>query len=825
MAEHVSHELARAGFAVRPSRVVTLAGFLDGRVRPAPTEFQLHSALDGALARLRPSRFAEVADFPGFRERLARLIQRVPAGAVGGDLGRIIRDVERTLASRGCALRQRRIQDAVENPGALPPHIVFDGFFSFSPQELSLVVTLASRTCVTVTLPVTVMNGASARSELLARGFAEQRCDEIHRRGKIVRFAAPTLEREVEEIARRVIEEAQSGRAFKEIGVVARAREPYATALETAFARFGIPARFYFADALIAHPAIAFLAEVARAMLGGWRHEDLLRVARLRFSGLDDHFDFELRKHLPGAGLPLAWLEDPPPFLRRMGEMDSWRRDRVAPREWADRLKTMRSLITLPTFDDESSRDDIRLLQSTAVALAAFDQAIEQVAEFGDELADERQPLADFWKHVEISLAVESLRVPDRRSNVVHVFDVYEARQWELPVVFVCGLNEGHFPQYHSVDSLLSDDERRRAGLPTAVELEDEEKHLFQTALARATEKTILSHARFNDKGDEAAPSVFLDGEAAEFRDVRVHPQPLRVVAATVPAPIQDAALLAKLAKAHRTLAPTSIESFLQCPFQFFAAKTLRLRARPKDPRDRLDMLLQGTILHRALAEVTRAPLLGEAAFDAVFEEACRDARVPMNYRTEAIRLEMRRHFEAFLADTQVTPGWSSRVEEEFTFALNPLLVLRGRIDRVDLGPRDEALVIDYKYSAANKIRERTREDEAENLVQGGLYLLAAERKFGWKPAGMLYCGLRKGVVWDGWHVAIPGLERVGAAVTREVLDEMARSAAMKATQAFETITSGRIAAQPADEKKCAFCDFADICRVETLGAKRAASA
>src|SRR5579871_3136195 len=102
----------------------------------------------------------------------------------------------------------------------------------------------------------------------------------------------------------------------------------------------------------------------------------------------------------------------------------------------------------------------------------------------------------------------------------------------------------------------------------------------------------------------------------------------------------------------------------------------------PPAPRDRLDLLVQGSILHEALAELSRAPVLGVAVFDAVFTLAMEKARIPRTYRTEAVRLELLRHFEAFLDDHRVTLGWKSRVEEQFRFALNPLVTISGRIDR-----------------------------------------------------------------------------------------------------------------------------------------------
>ena len=52
-----------------------------------------------------------------------------------------------------------------------------------------------------------------------------------------------------------------------------------------------------------------------------------------------------------------------------------------------------------------------------------------------------------------------------------------------------------------------------------------------------------------------------------------------------------------------------------------------------------------------------------------------------------------------------------------------------------DLGKR--VVVIDYKYSAGNKIRERVEDTGEGHAVQGGLYLAAATRTFGFEPAGI----------------------------------------------------------------------------------------
>ena len=444
--------------------------------------------------------------------------------------------------------------------------------------------------------------------------------------------------------------------------------------------------------------------------------------------------------------------------------------------------------------------------RSTSAALAAFDEILDGAAVALE--GSGRCALAVFWKQVETALALEPLRVADARRNVVHVMDAYEARQWELPVVFVCGLIERHFPQYHREDPILGDAARRAAGLATAADRQMEERFLFELATSRATGETILSYPRFDEQGEDTLPSFFVDGSFAPIEARPIVPRSQ---------PRTDSRPGDRPYFVHKTLSPTGIESFLQCPFQFFARKTLRLRRRPPAPRDRLDVLFQGSILHRALAEWTRAPLLGTAILDEIFEEECARTRVPEGYRTEAVRLELMRNFRGFLDDSQFAlRNWSTRVEEDFSYPLNSLVSIRGRIDRLDVSPANQALVIDYKYSAGNKIRERVENAGEGPQVQGGLYLSAAARAFGLEPVAMLFCGLKKDVTWDGWHVSVPGLERLGTSTTREALRELIDDAESAAVRVHEEITLGNIAVNPRDPRKCRWCDFSDICRVET---------
>jgi len=805
MAEHVRHFLVRAGVAVRPKSIQTLAAFLDtySPLAAAPAAL-VQLCMERALARVRPARFRDVMEFPGVVRSLAGLFGEISGKRMPEDVGRLFTEVERDLATRNMAPRHARLAAAgsriAEGGVSLPPHIVFDGFFKLSAGESTLVAVLSDRTELTITLPE--WSGAErAREAVLAGGFDELRVHVAASDARSVLFTAATMEREVEEIARRILQHVEQGRLFREIGIILRSREPYGSLVETTLARFGIPARNYFIDVLAAHPAVQFRMALVRSALAGWDHAPLLSALRMPASGLGatkagDERDFEMRLRLPSRG----WIDD----------IGLTAGARLEPVEWGARLKRLHEWAPELAVEDRADAGRVQAWRSTSAAVAGFDEALDATAMAFE--GEGRMPLAAFWKQVESVLTQEPLRVADARRNVVHVLDAYEARQWSLPLVFVCGLTERHFPQYHREDAIVGDAALRRAGLDTAADREREERFLFELATSRATSETVLSYPRFDEAGQQTLPSFFLQGATATECGRSVRPAPSRTIVMPRSAPIQDERLVTQ----HKMLSASSVDSYIQCPFQFFTRKTLRLRERPKAPRDRLDLLLQGSILHHALAEWTRMPLLGSTILEQAFDAECAKVRVPRTYRMEAVRLELLRHFEAFIRDEQVALGWTSRVEEDFKFVLHGGLSLRGRVDRMDVGPEGQALVIDYKYSAQGKLKERIEESAAGNYVQAGVYLLAAERAFGLRPSGMLFCHMKKGVKWDGWQANLPGLD-VGEKRTADGVADIASAAEQTVLRVHDEITAGRVAVHPRDESKCVWCECRDICRVESI--------
>jgi hypothetical protein len=83
-------------------------------------------------------------------------------------------------------------------------------------------------------------------------------------------------------------------------------------------------------------------------------------------------------------------------------------------------------------------------------------------------------------------------------------------------VVFVCGLQEGEFPQPARPEPFLSDERRwelAAAGGPRLAPREDAlaaERYLFYAAVSRATERVYLAYRSSDEEGNLALPSPFI---------------------------------------------------------------------------------------------------------------------------------------------------------------------------------------------------------------------------------------------------------------------------------------------------------------------------
>jgi len=167
-------------------------------------------------------------------------------------------------------------------------------------------------------------------------------------------------------------------------------------------------------------------------------------------------------------------------------------------------------------IEENHNRGIIDLMKSDAGALKGFVAILSNSTI--SELVGGKGTITfeEFLHTLESQVALTSYKKTDRRKEVVNVINVLEARQWEIPVVFVGGLLEKEFPQQVRENLFLKDYYRSRlntAGkivLREACEKMDEERYLFYIAITRARERLYLSYPSANSNGNLTLPSFFL---------------------------------------------------------------------------------------------------------------------------------------------------------------------------------------------------------------------------------------------------------------------------------------------------------------------------
>ena len=839
MAQHLQNRVAREGFVVRRNFIQTLSGFVGNWAADLPEapEAVVYLLVEQAAANINRPEFRRVVHTPGFTASLARVIAEfssagcdstrlaaaLPESPLAGAFLAIYRELDRLLARRGLVLRARRLERAAERIrkeglGEIKT-IWLDGFHALPDPELAVLEALGLHAEVTLTLNES--DGSDLRLRRLeAIGFRPERAIRSRAAPAAALVRARNLEREADEIARRILEQAASGRPFREMGIIVRAADTYVALLRSTLERFGIPARFYFDSDLEQHPVTGFLSGAIDAMMGGWDHAATLAVLRLapRFadSGTMDRFEFAVREQIPNAGLAglrafLLDSADQPvsPGARRLlhlidalAGLEEWLSLELRPLDWVARFRTLPNLFrpVAPPLQD-LDRHLSFLWRTQAAVLKVFDEAALETA----QALDPEMPLslAGFWRALKSILRLKPLRLDDRRRNVVHVLSAHEAREWVLPVVFVCGMVEKQFPQFHPQDPFFPDAARcalNNSGIlvRTAADFEAEERALFYAASTRATMLATFSYPEFDGRGERNLPSLFLEQvPALPSEPPPVRPEARFTAASPRPSAIHAPQLLAVLRDKTAALSPSSLESYLQCPFQYFGGRLLRLQTAPARPEERLDYQEQGTIVHEVLKEWYANPQEIGPLFERIFKRHLEERRIPRGYHTERLRNAMLEDLERFAADLQWPhTGVQSRVEQDFDFPLSAAVRIRGRIDRIDSAPDGRVFVIDYKYSAAQRVKEK----RTGRQLQAPLYAIAAEKLLGARPTGMFFIGLKGGVEYAGWE---------------RIEDVWLDNATAETLRIASEIRSGRIAPEPASQDNCRFCDSRDVCRID----------
>lgn len=284
-------------------------------------------------------------------------------------------------------------------------------------------------------------------------------------------------------------------------------------------------------------------------------------------------------------------------------------------------------------------------------------------------------------------------------------------------------------------------------------------------------------------------------------------------------------------------LSPSQIESYLECPYKWFAQRRLRL----DDLDEGFGPLEMGDFAHNALHSFYKhmSEDLGEAKVTPQLLPQARELMADVLARHKALQPHLRQSENRLIPTSQVEHRELAELERklmdylDFEAELLPTFApkyleydvacggavdyaghkLLGTADRIDVDGEGRCAIIDYKGSISGSYALGVREEGRLGKVQALIYAQVVRRTLGLEPVGALYVcyGRRKMIsgAYDGRVIEnahLPNMRHKDCMCAdrpfSDVLDETEEAVAV----ALERMLAGDIRPRPETPEACKWC-------------------
>jgi ATP-dependent helicase/nuclease subunit B len=343
-------------------------------------------------------------------------------------------------------------------------------------------------------------------------------------------ITCPNAETEALFAAREILKFTRNGGRFRECAVLVRNLDSYHKALERAFHRFDIPIFLDRRESVAHHPLAELTRGALRTVAFDWQPDDWFAALKAGFSPVkEDAIDA-----LENAALEFGWRgkkwreplpDEPserlrqvifPPFenfsalLAKTNFKPNGALLAAALRELWDDLKAEKTLEqwSVPDADESEISNPKSQIHSTV-----WDQMNSWLENLERAFANEPLLLRDWLPILEAGLANLTVGVVPPALDQVLVGAIDRARNPDLKLALVLGVNETIFPATPAAQTILTDADRDELIIPLGPDLRERlarERYYGYIACTRASEKLIVTYSRHDTAGKALNPSPFI---------------------------------------------------------------------------------------------------------------------------------------------------------------------------------------------------------------------------------------------------------------------------------------------------------------------------
>lgn len=449
------------------------------------------------------------------------------------------------------------------------------------------------------------------------------------------------------------------------------------------------------------------------------------------------------------------------------------------------------------------------------------------------------------WKSDELSRTHLKTRPS---SSGVRLFNIADSSAYDLDELFIVGFTDQHYPSpikehpFYSTEMML--DTNAREILEGPVYKQGLEKQRLVQLINRTKKRAYFTYPKITWDRKEQVPSR-LYAQNQEYIQNREQQNSTNQIH------IQSLAQKIKFPNSIKNqFSISEIETYLKCPYQYYARYQLKLGDKEKEDLD-VPADVKGSFVHRVMQRLfeEQLDLYGEAieydlylnklverAKEIIADEKEKDAFLKMasepirNFFSERVLSVIGSELKGEINQIREKKKNTYPRYFEWSFGKKNIPALRlkcesqeifisGRIDRIDVNKDLKTfLVIDYK---TGELSSGTKLKLGESL-QIPLYMMAAEKLLlkDFKPAGGIFIGFKDLTKKSGLLIQGGGEEQVlkkNYQISQEDWKILQNKIILKVGDIAKQINQGNFSPNPQSNSLCRFCDYRDICHYSDM--------
>ena len=413
---------------------------------------------------------------------------------------------------------------------------------------------------------------------------------------------------------------------------------------------------------------------------------------------------------------------------------------------------------------------------------------------------------------------------PENTSSPVTLMGLGQSRLQQFDALIIASAESEHLPGKTNVTPFFNNAVRLQLNLDSTHEVLTERFHHFRRLLESSPE--ILITANSEENGVETPLSPWLEIihrfyqqaysislENSELKNLVNHADSFVIRCTDDSLPNKTTQAQASLPKelVPKQYSPSSYQTLMNCPYQFFAARGLNLSVN-EEVQEVLSKSDYGERVHRCLEAFHQKIDWLPDPFKDVITEKNRESAIDTLKKIshEVFSKDVDDNFEHsgwLIQWLKLIPDyidWQIKNSTKWNFykaevnaqaAWDEKTNLSGRLDRLD---KDEnsLSVIDYKTGISSSLSEI----EDGEAVQLPFYALLAEENLKQPVNQVSYLNLNKNV-------------KFGAQLSGEELDVLSKNIGYRLTKLIDEMMEGKPLTAWGDEKTCQYCNINRICR------------